>query len=170
MSFILSYTSVAYTKKQSGTRFGGSSRFRVVDDELIEVSQTRKTNHVAKRRSQDKESQKRKTDKHEIKQETGESPKTVKRVYRLNKSKVRKKCYAMCRLKKSKEFMAFYTITFPQGLTDELCYKLFNTWLTRCRKSAGLTSYLWVAERQKNGTIHYHLLTNDYMKIGEVNR
>jgi len=41
--------------------------------------------------------------------------------------------------------------------------------LTRSRKECGLKSYLWVAERQKNLTIHFHLLTNDFMKVREVN-
>jgi hypothetical protein len=34
---------------------------------------------------------------------------------------------------------------------------------------AGLSTYLWVAERQKNNTIHFHLLTNDFMEIRIVN-
>jgi hypothetical protein len=89
--------------------------------------------------------------------------------YRLNKTKVRKRCFAFSRLKKSEKFFAFYTITFPSGLSDQSCYKFFNLWLTRCRKTGGLNSYLWVAERQKNKTIHFHLLTNDYMEIKEVN-
>ncbi|MCK5136807.1 MAG: hypothetical protein KAR19_13535 [Bacteroidales bacterium] len=52
MSYILSYTSVAYTKKHSGTRFGGSSRFRVVEDELVEISKTQKPHENKQRRNQ----------------------------------------------------------------------------------------------------------------------
>jgi len=92
-----------------------------------------------------------------------------KKSYKLNKSKVRKKCIAFSRLEKSKKFLAFYSISFPQELPDEIAYKIFNTWLTRCRKECGLESYLWVAERQKNSTIHFHLLTNDFMPIKRVN-
>ena len=29
--------------------------------------------------------------------------------------------------------------------------------------------YLWVAERQKNGTLHFHLITNNFMPIKKVN-
>ncbi len=44
-----------------------------------------------------------------------------------------------------------------------------NNWLTRCRKDKGLNNYLWVAERQENGTIHFHMITNQFMNIVDVN-
>lgn len=89
--------------------------------------------------------------------------------YKLKKSKIRNKILNFFSLNASKKFCAFYTITFPINIDDDLAYQLLNTWLTRCRKSAGLKSYLWVAERQKNNTLHFHLITNNYMKIGQVN-
>lgn len=95
---------------------------------------------------------------------------TPEKNYTLNKSKVRKKISAFFLLDSSKKFCAFYTISFPLHLSDNLAYKVFNTWLTRCRKVFNLQSYLWVAERQKNGTIHFHMLTNTFMQISEVNR
>ena len=55
------------------------------------------------------------------------------------------------------------------GINDDIAYKILNTWLTRCRKSEGLKSYLWVAERQKNNTLHFHLITHNYMRIRTVN-
>ncbi len=89
--------------------------------------------------------------------------------YSLNKQKVREKCAAFFGLKKSRKFMAFYTISFPVGFSDDLCMQVFNTWLTRSRK-LGLSSYLWVAERQCNGTLHFHLLTNNFLNVRRVNR
>ena len=93
--------------------------------------------------------------------------------YRLNKNKVREKCAAFFGLKQSRKFLAFYTISFPEHLPDDVCMKVFNTFLTRCRQNKGLRSYLWVAERQllraENGTLHFHLLTNNYMWIRIVN-
>ena len=77
--------------------------------------------------------------------------------------------FALSRLEKSRKFLAFYSISFPNGLSDNHAYTVFNIWLTRCRKAGGLNTYLWVAERQKNGTIHFHLLTNDHMPIVTVN-
>jgi len=91
------------------------------------------------------------------------------REYKLNKKKVREKCSAFFGLKKSRKFLAFYSISFPLNFPDDMCMKVFNTFLTRLRKDFRLRSYLWVAERQKNGTLHFHLLTNCYMPIRRVN-
>ena len=91
------------------------------------------------------------------------------RLYRLNKSKIRSKMNAFFNLQATREFCAFYTITFPSGITDDDAYKLYNLWLTRCRKLYSLKSYIWVSERQKNGTLHFHLLTNTRMPVKEVN-
>ena len=92
-----------------------------------------------------------------------------KRYYKLKKNKIRNKILNFFSLNASRKFCAFYTITFPQGTTDEICYKTFNTLLTRCRKEIGLKSYLWVAERQKNNTLHFHMITNNYMNVRIVN-
>jgi hypothetical protein len=167
MTYILSYSSLSKVFKQSDSQFGGSSRYKLIGGELLE-----KTNQISKPNIQEQIktekpiSKDAKCSEVEIVFSPGNE---VKKIYKLNKSKVRKRCHALSRLEKSKKFLAFYTITFPEGLTDIDCYKLFNLWLTRCRKTSGLNTYLWVAERQKNGTIHFHLLTNDFMKIGIVN-
>lgn len=89
--------------------------------------------------------------------------------YKLNKKKVREKCSAFFGLRQSRKFLAFYSISFPQNFPDEYAYQCFNTVKTRMRDECGLKSYLWVAERQKNGTIHFHMLTNTFMYIRKVN-
>jgi|WetSurMetagenome_2_1015567.scaffolds.fasta_scaffold00174_14 hypothetical protein len=163
MSFKLSYSSIVKTELVANSMFGGSSKLRLIDGELIDVSKKAK---ISGRKKKGK-STKPKDQSSPIPES---SEKTEERkTFRLNKSKVKKKCHAFSRLEKSKKFLAFYSISFPCGLPDENAYKIFNTWLTRCRKSMNLNSYLWVAERQKNGTIHYHLLTNDFMSIKQVN-
>jgi hypothetical protein len=91
------------------------------------------------------------------------------RKYRLNKPVIRQKMRAFFNLQATREFCAFYSISFPAGITDDDAYRLFNTWQTRCRQSYGLHSFIWVAERQKNGTVHFHLLTNTRMPIRAVN-
>lgn len=96
------------------------------------------------------------------------SPKPA-RVYRLNRRKVRDRCRALFRLEKSRKFLAFYSISFPRGFPDDDCYQVFNTWLTRMRKVKPKFTYIWVAERQGNGTLHYHLLTYDYVNIRIAN-
>jgi hypothetical protein len=90
-------------------------------------------------------------------------------LYGLKKNKLRNKILSFFSLNKSQKFCAFYTITFPLGIDDAIAYQLLNTWLTRCRKKLNLKSYLWVAERQKNNTLHFHLLTNNFMKISIAN-
>lgn len=89
--------------------------------------------------------------------------------YGLRKTKIRQKILNFFSLNASKKFCAFYSISFPMEIADDIAYKVLNTWLTRCRSECGLRSYLWVAERQKNGTLHFHLITNNYMHIRKVN-
>lgn len=164
MTFILNPTSIVYTRYPAKYKFGGSSRYGVLDDEII-IKPRNKVNH--KLLSDKTDFEKKPTNDIDNVSETQNEKE--KRIYKLNKSKVKKKCYALSRLNKSKAFLAFYSISFPAKLSDQVCYKLFNIWLTRCRKASGLNTYLWVAERQKNGTIHFHLLTNDFMAIKIVN-
>ena len=90
--------------------------------------------------------------------------------YKLNKAKVRDKCTAFFELERSRKFCAFYSVSFPEGSKEEDIYKVWNCWLTNLRKTYGLRDYLWVAEYQKNGTLHYHMLCNVYMNIKRVNR
>lgn len=90
--------------------------------------------------------------------------------YRMNRKEVRKRAIAYSLLSRSMRFLAFYSISFPLGIPDEVAYDIWNRVLTRLRQDAGLRSYLWVSERQQNGTTHYHMLTNDWMDVREVNR
>lgn len=95
---------------------------------------------------------------------------TAPRTYKINKAKVRKRLIALCRLKQSKNFLAFYSISFPSSAPDTALYEIFNRWLTTCREHHGLETYIWVAERQKNGTLHFHVLTNNWLDIAKVNK
>lgn len=90
--------------------------------------------------------------------------------YRLNKTKVRNKLTALCRLEASRKFVAFYSVSFPSGCSDSVIYRMFNKWLTNCRKRYNLKTYAWVAERQSNGTLHFHILTPNWMNIQKVNK
>lgn len=92
-----------------------------------------------------------------------------RRKFGVNKTKLRNKIIAFSKLKESRKHLYFWTITFPLNTSDELCMKYFNIWLTRCRKSLGLMSYIWVCERQQNGTLHFHLLVNVRMDVKLAN-
>lgn len=95
--------------------------------------------------------------------------KKVTSLFKLNKIKVRNKILAYAHIKKSKRFMAFYTVSFPSGLSDYHIRKIHNTALTRIRKYRKSFTYLWVAERQKNGTLHFHMLTNEWLNVRIIN-
>lgn len=89
---------------------------------------------------------------------------------RVRKNLLKNRCDAFSRLSDSQRFLAFYTISFPAHFSDESAMKCLNKWLTRVRKWRRKFPYLWVAERQKNGTIHFHLLTNVFLPIKTTNR
>ena len=94
-----------------------------------------------------------------------------KKEYRkINKAKVQGKIYALFNLKVSRKFIAFYSVSFPLNMSDNVAFDIWNLWLTHLRKYFGLTNYLWVTERQKNKTIHFHMLTNQFLPIKNINR
>jgi hypothetical protein len=64
----------------------------------------------------------------------------------------------------------FWTITFPLNTNDDTAFILLNKWLTRLRQEKMLRSYLWVSERQENGTIHFHMAVNHRMDVKRANK
>ena len=84
--------------------------------------------------------------------------KKVEKVYTLNKKKVRKRITAFTRLSISRKHLYFYSLSFPEGLKDGLAYEVFNIFLTRLRTEEMIENYVWIAERQENQTIHFHLV------------
>lgn len=94
---------------------------------------------------------------------------TEKRTLTMNKPKVRAKIIAFTRASMGSQKMKFITITFPMGLNDDLCVKAMNTWLTKLRSICSSFNYLWVAERQGNGTLHFHLFTKTFFNIRAIN-
>ncbi len=103
-----------------------------------------------------------------------EDPK--KRGYRVAKQIVKNRIRAMVNmLQHSRDKIGtprlhFWTITFNPSMTDDLCYRALNSWLTSLRQLGRLRSYLWVAERQKQGTIHYHLAIPHFLDVKYANR
>lgn len=99
-----------------------------------------------------------------------------KRCYGIAKQIVRNRMRAMVNMLRSctdrmrKPKLYFFTITFQDSTPDGTCYRVLNTWLTILRQKKLLRSYLWVAERQKNGTIHFHMAVPHYMNAPKVNR
>lgn len=99
------------------------------------------------------------------------SKKERKKEYSVNKQKVRQRILGYINTMKGTKELYFWTVSFPAGTPDDICYQAFNTWLTTLRtprrnkdgkqidkdgklvtrwkmSRAMLREYLWIAERQ----------------------
>ena len=124
MSYILSYNSISYTEIKILSRFGGSSKYRVIDDELITVEKKKTEPKISTVNNEklkiDSDLDTNKSDHLEpdtdlVNEKDISLTEVEKKTYKLNKSKLKKKCHAFSRLKKSSKFLAFYSISFPNG-------------------------------------------------------
>lgn len=95
---------------------------------------------------------------------------TPRREYRVNKLEVRQRLFTMINTMKGGRELYFWTVTFPMGTGDDVAYKAFNTWLTTLRQKKFLRNYLWIAERQQNGTVHFHIAIPHKMSVVHANR
>lgn len=67
--------------------------------------------------------------------------------------------------------LAFFTLTLsaPQGIhtdseiKDQLLKRFIRVW-----RDKGMTNYVWRAERQKNGNIHFHFVTDMFIPVQEL--
>lgn len=112
-----------------------------------------------------------------------------KKSYSVNKREVRQRILAYINTAKGQKELYFWTVTFPEGTPDDVCYQAFNTWLTTLRTRqkdkfgklmpAMLREYIWVAERQTGerlttnkaptNTIHFHIAIPHYMSVWRAN-
>jgi signal recognition particle subunit SEC65 len=60
----------------------------------------------------------------------------------------------------------------PQGdvTDDQLKRKCLNEWLLYAKRRYGLKSYVWKAETQENGNLHFHITTDCYIHWGDVRK
>lgn len=99
-----------------------------------------------------------------------------KKSYGIAKMIIRNRMRAMvnmlrgCVDRMRKPKLYFFTVTFKEGTPDAVCYRVLNTWLTILRQKKMIHSYLWVAERQKNNTVHFHIAIPHYMNAPKSNR
>jgi hypothetical protein len=63
----------------------------------------------------------------------------------------------------------FVTLTFIDRVTDKQGVKILNKFLTVLRREKPDLQYLWVAEHQENGNIHFHIIMNKRLPIGRYN-
>lgn len=91
-------------------------------------------------------------------------PKSLKN-FRINKKEVTQRINALSALKISKNNLFFGTISFPINFPDTSAIKVLNSWLTTVRLKTDYFNYVWVSERQKNGTLHYHIIFNKFLNV-----
>lgn len=61
----------------------------------------------------------------------------------------------------------FVTLTIPLQeeipLDNRIKEKVFHPWITYARKYFGLRNYIWKAETQSNGMLHFHVTTDTFL-------
>lgn len=90
--------------------------------------------------------------------------------YEINKATVKKRVWMLFLMNNISNNLYFLTITFPKQINDDTAYKCFNSFLTNARTHLKLKDYIWIAERQSNSTIHYHIFILQYLQIQKVNK
>ncbi|WP_028889068.1 rolling circle replication-associated protein [Tenacibaculum ovolyticum] len=67
--------------------------------------------------------------------------------------------------KKSKQYLAFVTLTLPskQVHSDTDLRKCLTRYLENLQKTYDVKHYVWKAEPQKNGNIHFHIVIDRYL-------
>jgi hypothetical protein len=100
----------------------------------------------------------------------GQSTQEKIKEYQINKKEVSHRIKGFVNQMKGEKMLYFWTITFPLNTPDNTAYILLNKWLTRLRQERMLKEYLWIAERQENKTIHFHMVINQKMNVQRANK
>ena len=90
--------------------------------------------------------------------------------YKVNKQNVRNKIKAFAAIGDKANFAKFITVSFPLNFPDKHAKQALNTWLTTLRTINKSFEYIWIAERQNNGTLHFHIITKTWFNIKIINR
>jgi hypothetical protein len=63
----------------------------------------------------------------------------------------------------------FLTLTFINQVKDDQGQKILNKFLTSLRKNYPGINYLWVAEKQQNGNLHFHMVIDRRLDVRRYN-
>lgn len=100
-----------------------------------------------------------------------QEPKPKKeKAFTLDKKQIRHRIFNFANQMKGEKQLYFWTISFPINTPDKTAHILLNTWLTRLRTEFNLKHYLWISERQQNGTIHFHLTIHQRICVKKANK
>lgn len=62
-----------------------------------------------------------------------------------------------------------FTLPAPQGAnTDKEIKRYLDNWIKRAKRKHKLRSYVWRAEVQGNGNIHFHMITDTYIRWDHI--
>lgn len=89
--------------------------------------------------------------------------------YTVHKREVRQRILGYINTQAGKKELYFWTVSFPEGIADAVAYRVYNIWLTTLRQRNMLREYIWIAERQENGTIHFHIAIPHKMPVQRAN-
>lgn len=92
------------------------------------------------------------------------------KIYSINKKQITHRIKNFTNQMSGTKQLYFWTVTFPLNTTDSTAFILLNIWLTRLRKELNLRSYLWITERQQNGTIHFHIVFHQRICVKKANK
>ena len=99
------------------------------------------------------------------------APEKKPREYKINKREIKKRILAyVISCPDVRKELYFFTVTFPEGISDDAAFIFYNTWLTKLRTLRLIKNYVWVSERQQNGTIHFHIAIPHKMPVFKANR
>ena len=65
----------------------------------------------------------------------------------------------------------FITFTLPalaEGVEDKTIKRCLDNWIKRAKRKHNLKSYVWRAERQSNGNIHFHMITDCWIHYEKI--
>lgn len=85
----------------------------------------------------------------------------------------KKKIYSKVQKKYVSFRIVFVTLTLQstqQHSDKEITNKCFNQLLIELSKYHNVKKYVWRAEKQENGNIHYHLLINEFIEWSELRK
>ena len=88
-----------------------------------------------------------------------------KKKYSINKTRIKKKQHYCIKTQKHTTKLFSTITTSLYNTPHNLAYSLLNSWLTTMRTAQHLKNYLWVAERQQNSTIHFHIAHIENLQI-----
>lgn len=86
---------------------------------------------------------------------------------RRTKIKIKEKMLAV--FAASKNNFTLCTLTLVNDCDDIKAVKMLNKFLTATKKHIGAYNYVWVAERQENGRVHFHMVVDRRLDINYIN-